>query len=1234
MYLYDLNMLLENDVYIDDFSKINIPSTVVQRFHSETEPYIKQYGLYEGIKVNDEHYALGTGNGGVVIIDQKGKWIQLLNKRRGLNSNKVYSLFSDRKGNIWVALNDGISLIERSSPITQFDERSGLDARTLCVTRHQGILYLGAYNGIFYLPERNMGIEKDSFGFLNIGNTTSNYWEFKSIGNSLFAGGNSSFGQIIDKTIKINGIEGSIYCFGSSSKFPNHLFLGNRIGLSAIAYTLNSKNPQDFLDVKFINHGNFYDVNNIIRSIVADANGDLWLTTRYNGIIYIRFTGSNISEFETYHYNTSHGLPQDNWNYVYFLDGRLIVATQAGFYEGILPEDFQTNPDSVKFIPENTFGKVFNALSTSASQIVVDKNRNLWVRAGVGPGVLIRQSNGTYTWQRDPYRKITGTNADFYLEPDGIAWFSAQKALYRLDTNQPKDYKSDYYALIRNVTIGKDSVVFHGNYYDPDQKSDPYSRIASLNQPKSLMPKLLYEHNAITFEYSAAFYEHAEANRFKYMLEGYDKDWSSWSAEMKKEYTNLHEGEYRFKVKAKNIFDHESKEALYQFSISPPWYRTVFAYICYGFFFLSFFYVSIKLNSRRLQAAKLRLEKIVKKRTAELNQEIIERKNAENDAKRRASQTALIYNVGQRLSSELELAALLSEIVTAVREAFNYHNVMMLLMDQESNRLTLKSIAGGYSDIISRDHSIAVGEGMIGYAAESGKTQVSGNVSTNPHFLRKLAAQTNSELAVPIKSGDKVVGVLDIQCDKLNIFDDTDIAVVETLSTQIASAIENAQLYAQAQQEIADRKRIERALRESEEKYKYLIENINDVIFSIVENGVVTYISPAIQSILHYDPSEIIGKSLSDFVEEEDLGLVENRFQKVSRGEPVTIECRMKDKSGTVRWMRISEKPTKTNGQYIGSQGVLTDITKQKVLESQLVQAQKLESIGQLAAGIAHEINTPTQYVGDNTRFFKDAFTDISDLLSTYNDLLEAINSGRTFDELLGLVKSKSEEIDLDYLLSEVPGAIQQTLEGIDRVTTIVLAMKDFSHPDKKDKAVIDLNQAIDSTITVSRNEWKFVAEIEVDFDDSLPMVPCFPGELNQVILNIIVNAAHAIEDIVGDGSGEKGLIKIKTRKKGDWVDISIKDTGTGIPENIKTRIFDPFFTTKEVGKGSGQGLSIAHEIIVKKHNGKIDCESEPGKGTTFIISLPVEHSTNHRETAQVRNDNEEKPIAVGEFIE
>jgi PAS domain S-box-containing protein len=338
------------------------------------------------------------------------------------------------------------------------------------------------------------------------------------------------------------------------------------------------------------------------------------------------------------------------------------------------------------------------------------------------------------------------------------------------------------------------------------------------------------------------------------------------------------------------------------------------------------------------------------------------------------------------------------------------------------------------------------------------------------------------------------------------------------------------------------------------------------------------------------------------------LASEERPLARALRGETVTnAELVIAPPGGGTRiTLGSARRLTGENGECLGAVAVTQDVTERKKLELELAQAQKLESIGQLAAGIAHEINTPTQFIGDNIRFLKDS---VGEVLGVVQRLMSLVSSERAATVSAEAIAALLESVDMSYFEEEVPKAILQSLDGVERISKIVGAMKEFSHP-ATDMAPHDLNRAIVSTITVATNEWKYVADVTTDFDADLPPVPVMPGAFNQVILNILVNAAHAIGALIAEAPGTKGLITVSTRKISNWAEIRIQDSGCGIPEEVRDRIFDPFFTTKPVGKGTGQGLAIAHDVIVKKHHGTITVESAPGVGTTFVLRLPLDSTT------------------------
>lgn len=281
---------------------------------------------------------------------------------------------------------------------------------------------------------------------------------------------------------------------------------------------------------------------------------------------------------------------------------------------------------------------------------------------------------------------------------------------------------------------------------------------------------------------------------------------------------------------------------------------------------------------------------------------------------------------------------------------------------------------------------------------------------------------------------------------------------------------------------------------------------------------------------------------------------------------------------------------------------------REDVLQSHkaLAKSQKLESLGQLASGIAHELNTPVQYIGDNTFFVKDAFIGLNSSLKVLVELFEAAKENTIDSSILERVQSALDMADIDYLQEELLPAIEQTIEGVDRIQKIVKAMKVFAHPGKSEHVPTNLNECLQNTVTISKNEWKYIADLSLDLDSSLPLVSCDSGELNQVFLNLIVNASHAILENIGQNSSQKGKIEISTRSMGNGVEIKISDTGTGIPDHIKDKVFHPFFTTKEIGKGTGQGLAISRSVVVDRHKGEINIEPGKDGGTVFIIKLPI----------------------------
>jgi PAS domain S-box-containing protein len=377
-------------------------------------------------------------------------------------------------------------------------------------------------------------------------------------------------------------------------------------------------------------------------------------------------------------------------------------------------------------------------------------------------------------------------------------------------------------------------------------------------------------------------------------------------------------------------------------------------------------------------------------------------------------------------------------------------------------------------------------------------------------------------------------------------------------------------------------------------------EGSPDLLGLIDASFQLVHCNAAWRRVLGLEKEQLSTQSFSRFLHPDDKERTEAARAALLRGDSVVdLETRYRDTQGRWHCFSWAVRPTGAGGFYCSAR----DVTEQRTLQRELAQSQKLEAVGQLAAGVAHEINTPMQFVGDNVHFVDDAFGEVLRWVEQARVLLGKPELTAADREGLQALERGA---DLDFLLTEVPRALVETRDGVRRVGELVKALKEFAHPDKPEMTSADLNQAMERTLVLARGALRHVAHLKTAFDD-VPDVVCHVGLLNQVFLNLLVNAAHAIEDKQRrSGNGGMGHITVATRTDGPWVVVSVGDSGCGIPEAIRERIFEPFFTTKEVGRGSGQGLPLIRSIVVDRHGGKVAFETEPDVGTTFHVWLPI----------------------------
>ncbi len=411
--------------------------------------------------------------------------------------------------------------------------------------------------------------------------------------------------------------------------------------------------------------------------------------------------------------------------------------------------------------------------------------------------------------------------------------------------------------------------------------------------------------------------------------------------------------------------------------------------------------------------------------------------------------------------------------------------------------------------------------------------------------------------------------------------------------------------YRGASSDVSALTRAQRQVEDQHRRLEGITANLFEGVLLVSPEGAILFANTSARRLLDLTGTDPQGRDLDSVLrvvaDGADLAYAEGILRRVRQGKGLFV-----DDDATFRVvasgkkMEVAFASSCLHGEE-GQGAVVISfrcIDALKAAQREALQSSRLASVGQLAAGIAHEINTPIQYIGDNLRFFESSIGSIDKACHAVRAVLA--DDGMPPD-LLARVEAVFAEADVPYLMEELPTAARQSLDGVEHVAKIVRSMKEFSHPGSTAKVMTDINRAIESTLTVTTNEWKHTARIEKDLAPDLPNILCLPADINQVLLNLIVNASQAME-----GRDKQGLIRLSTRADGDCIEIRVADNGPGVPDSLRERVFDPFFTTKPVGKGTGQGLAISMDVVVNKHGGHMSVEDTPGGGATFVVRLPV----------------------------
>ncbi len=814
---------------------------------------------------------------------------------------------------------------------------------------------------------------------------------------------------------------------------------------------------------------------NLAYNLIETIKGELWVSTDHEGLIKIIFEDSKAENLKvkTYKiYTLDHGIGSMNKSNFFDFEGRLLITNEKGIYE------YEEKTDIFK--PFEDFGTIYTKGNLGVNRILVDYQNNYWLSTNKNDRHFIhiatKKGQGFHI-DSLLLKPLYGSVVESLALDSNSIWISTSDGLYQYRTNFTKNYQTPFQALIRRVEA--DSLLFAGNAYE-GMKS----------------PVLSYEQHNLRFSFAATSYENEKMNQFSYRLEGYDTEWSVWTHEAKKEYTNLPEGNYTFRLKARNIYGLESPETSYTFEILPPLYRTWFAYFFY--FVLIGFVVSvlIKYYTQRLKKENLKLEKLILDRTAEVtekNTELLQ----QTEELQQANEEVLVQR--DNLEKSYENVQTLSEIGQKITATLNLQEIFEQVYDHVNHFMDATIFGVGLYNESKQtiDYELAIERGVkyLPYqrdmrdksqlavqCIEDKKEILANEVFENKTQLEKTVLADGSKVEKPLSlvylplfgKENKVLGVITVQSFQKNAYSQRELNFLRNIAIYTAIALENA------------------------EAYKNLQATLDHL----------------------------------------------------------------------------------------------------KATQAQLVQAEKMAGIGTLTAGIAHEINNPINFVKNNIENVEANLADILEVMREYEKITPEIAEAK----LLEINKLKKKK-DFEIAVEEMGELVRGIKEGANRTAEIVRSLRTFTRLDDQALQAANLHENLDSTLMLLQNQYKDRIEIVKNYGQ-IPLVNCFIGKINQVFMNLLANAVQAVEG--------KGTITITTvlrseeREGRNLVEIRIKDSGKGIPLEIRDKIFEPFFTTKDVGKGTGLGLSISLGIV-QNHGGDLRFESEIGQGTEFVLVLPVE---------------------------
>lgn len=638
-----------NGLFLYDYSQQD--GSVISPVNTQASQFLKKNHLYHGAALPGDRYAFASLRNGTIITDKQGNILSNISLTSGSVDFSTYFLYLSNESELWITSSRGISLYNINSPISYWNEEMGLNGISNCVIEHRDKIYAGTYSGLFSLDHKlddSFDRDRPSPGFRQISNLDTEVWDFLKFD----PGGrpeDSDRVQLLAATGK-----------GLYNVDRNTIqFVTDRVGIlrmcqSRMNPTIIYLNTHPTFYVLQYHNGRWHvlwekDVSSYVLSVVEDSDGSVWIGTMYYGVFRIGFdevfkdpqSRSNSlipkSVFDSVKitaFGQEHGLPSLQKATTHLHRGELVISCE-GFF------DFDKKQN--RFIRTDRFGENIMSWNQTVDDLAEDMFGNIW---GLHSEIFDKQPDGQYQAVRLPYQMliVKGSTLDYYHDRQGATWIAGEDYLLKYDSRAVRPFRTnDFNVLIRKVTVNNDSVIHDGSFY---ALIDGYT-VAVMEQSDSLVPELPYKNKYISFEYACPYFQDNIPLEYSHLLEGYDTEWSDWTSATSKEYNNLPEEDYLFRVRARNYAGDISQESSYRFVVKPPWYRTVYMYIIYVISFVIILYISIKIYSYRLKKYNVHLEQTVRDRTSVL---LKQKEEIDHQARKLKGQNEKLIQQRNRLS--------------------------------------------------------------------------------------------------------------------------------------------------------------------------------------------------------------------------------------------------------------------------------------------------------------------------------------------------------------------------------------------------------------------------------------------------------------------------------------------------------------------------------------------------------------------------------------------------------